>query len=387
MSASRRNLRIGIVAGEVSGDQLGAGLLQALQARGVSVDCEGIGGEHMIDRGCRSLYPIERLSVIGFTEALSRYRELAGIRRALYRRFCANPPDVFIGIDAPDFNLGLEKDLRRAGVRTMHYVSPTVWAWRGYRIRLIRQAVDHMLTLFPFEESYYRAQRVPVTFVGHPLADQIPDHVDAGVCRKALGLPLDAPVVALLPGSRGSELNHHAELFVRTAQWLHTRHPGVQFAVPFVNAALQQIFERAIVQCGAQGLSFTAVRGRSREVMGAADVVLLASGTATLEAALLKRAMVVTYKVPLLSQWLIRLLSQVKLYAMVNNLAGREVAPELMQENAVPEKLGQAVEEFLLHPEKVQEARDVFAAIHQQLRGGGSARAAEAVLALAGAGA
>ena len=379
-------MRIGIVAGEVSGDLLGAGLLAALKRRGVELECVGIGGPRMIAEGCRSLFPMERLSIMGFDEAFARVREILAIRRELREHFLRQPPHVFVGIDAPDFNLELESRLRGAGVRTVHYVSPTVWAWRRYRLRKIRKAVDCMLTLFPFESEFYRRAGVPVTFVGHPMADEITDTTDPQEYSGRLGLPLDATIVALLPGSREAELKAHADLFVRSAQWLARRRP-LHFVVPFVNERTRALFERALERNGARGLSLTPLAGRSREAMAAADAVLLASGTAALEAALLARPMVVTYKVSLLSQLLIRLFSHVKLYSMPNHLAGRALVPELMQRDAVPEKLGAAVEGFLANPTKAEEIRRACRDIHAQLKTGANERAADAVLALAGFGA
>jgi len=284
------------VAGEVSGDVLGAGLIRELKKRLPNVEFEGIAGPRMQRDGCTSLYPMDALTVMGF-EALERVPQILRIRRELAQRFLANPPDLFIGIDAPDFNLGLERRLRDGGVRTVHYVSPTVWAWRRWRIHKIKRAVDHMLALFPFEEDFYRQRSVPVTFVGHPLADVIPMRYDQGAVRKELGLPLDRRIVALLPGSRMSELRRLADVFVQTALWLYRRHPELHFVAPFASEQTKAVFEQAIERHAAQALPITVQSFRSREAMGAADIVLCASGTATLEAALLGRPMVVTYRV------------------------------------------------------------------------------------------
>lgn len=377
-----RNLRIGVVAGEVSGDLLGAGLLRALKRRFGDIEIEGIGGSEMIAQGCRSLFPLEKLAVMGFTEVLGRYREIRGIQQKLIQHFRAHPPDVFIGIDAPDFNLGLEEPLRRAGIPTVHYVSPTVWAWRGYRIRRIRRAVDHMLTLFPFEADYYRRQGVPVTCVGHPMADQIPDEVDRGDYRARLKLDADATIVALLPGSRVSELEAHADLFVLTAAWLHERHPDYRFVVPLVSRETRIIFEDAIKRHEAWDLPITRMFGHGRAAMAAADIVLLASGTAATEAMLLKRLMVVTYKVSFFSQLLFRLFAHVKLYSMPNNLAGRELVPERVQRRARPEVLGQEIENLLADGVRAEEIYRVFREQHAELRRNADESAANAVLAL-----
>lgn len=379
--ASRSVTRIGIVAGEASGDFLGAGLIREIKKRLPTASFEGIGGPQMQTMGCRSLFPMDRLSVIGF-EGLEKYPEILGIRNKLVDHFLSNPPDLFIGVDVPDFNLGLEERLKVAGISTMHYVSPTVWAWRGYRIRKIRRAVDHMLTLFPFEASYYRKHHVPVTFVGHPLADQINDRSSTASMRRALHLPTKGAVVALLPGSRRSELKRHAELFVKTAIWLHKRHSNIHFVAPFVSPATRAIFEEALYRQGAWFLPVTIVANQSRDAMAAADIVLLASGTATLEAALLKKPMVVTYKMSWLSYLLVLPFLNVKLYALPNILAGRKIVPELMQRDATPEKLGQAVENYFTHRDKTRSLRAVLSDIHRSLRRHADARAAEAVIRL-----
>ncbi|MHB8533860.1 MAG: lipid-A-disaccharide synthase [Sulfuricaulis sp.] len=372
---------MGIVAGEASGDSLGAGLMRALKKRLPHISFEGIGGPQMQAQGCRSLYAMEQLSIIGF-ESINKYPEILGIRNKLAEHFLSNPPDLFVGIDVPDFNLGIEYRLKLRGVQTMHYVSPTVWAWRGYRIRKIKRAVDHMLTLFPFEANYYRKHQVPVTFVGHPLADQMSEKYDKVFIRHALHLPADGVIVALLPGSRMSELKQHADLFVKTALWLHRRHPEIHFVAPFVSAETRAVFEKALYRHGAWFLPLTIVANRSRDAMAASDIVLLASGTATLEAALLKKPMVVTYRMSWLSYLLIRPFLHVDLYALPNILAGRRLVPELMQHQAVAEKLGAAVEYYLSHPEKMKSVQASLAEIHRSLRRNADVRAAEAVIRL-----
>jgi lipid-A-disaccharide synthase len=371
-------VRIGIVAGEASGDLLGAGLMRALKELLPAVSFEGIGGPLMQAEGCRSLYPMEQLSLIGF-ESVGKYPELLGMRQKLAAHFLVNRPDVFIGIDVPDFNLGLEQKLRSACILTVHYVSPTVWAWRSYRIRKIRRAVDHMLTLFPFEAKYYRKHHVPVTFVGHPLADKIADKCDARGMRHKLKIPLEGKTVALLPGSRMSELTRHAELFVKTAIWLHERNKDIQFIAPFVDKETKAVFDDALYRLGAWFLPIKTVVGNSRDTMAASDVILLASGTATLEAALLKKPMVVTYKVSWLSFLLIKLFVHVKLFALPNILAGRKLVPEFMQRDATPEKLGGAVEDYLLHPQKTKSVQTALADIRSSLRCNADTKAAEAV--------
>jgi len=358
---------------------LGAGLIRALRERMPGVSFEGIGGAQMMALGCRSLFPMEQLSIIGL-EAVGKYPEINSLRNKLADHFLKNPPNLFIGIDVPDFNLVLEEKLKSAGILTMHYVSPTVWAWRGYRIHRIKRAVNHMLTLFPFEASFYRRHHVPVTFVGHPLADQIQEKYDVAALRRQLHLPSKGKVVALLPGSRLSELKRHADLFVKTALWLHKRHPDMHFVAPFVSAETREVFERALYRHGAWFLPLTIVTHHSREAMAASDIVLLASGTATLEAALLKKPMVVTYKMSWLSYLLIRPFLHVNLYALPNILAGRALVPEFMQSKAVPETLGKAVELYMAQPDKAKSVRKALADIHHTLRRKANKRAADAAI-------
>ena len=374
-------VRIGIVAGEASGDLLGAGLMRALKELLPAVSFEGIGGPLMQAEGCRSLYPMEQLSIIGF-ESVGKYPEILGMRQRLTAHFLVNRPDIFIGIDVPDFNLGLEQKLKSACILTVHYVSPTVWAWRSYRIRKIRRSVDHMLTLFPFEAKYYQKHHVPVTFVGHPLADRIADKCDIRGIRRKLKIPLARVTVALLPGSRMSELTRHAELFVKTAIWLYERNKDIQFIAPFIDSETKAVFDDALYRFGAWFLPIKTVIGNSRETMAASDVVMLASGTATLEAALLKKPMVVTYKVSWLSFLLIKLFVHVKLFALPNILAGRKLVPEFMQGDATPEKLGGAVEDFLLHPQKAKTVQKALADMRRSLRCNANEGAAKVVCSL-----
>ncbi|OGI68989.1 MAG: lipid-A-disaccharide synthase [Candidatus Muproteobacteria bacterium RBG_16_60_9] len=374
-------LKIGIVAGETSGDQLAAGLMRELKSRLPGVQFEGIGGPRMQAEGCVCLADMDRLSVIGL-EGLVNIPGALLTRRRLTAHFLAQRPKLYIGVDAPDFNLSVEARLRAAGVTTVHYVSPTVWAWRGYRIRKIRRAVDRMLALFPFEEEFYRTHDVPVTFVGHPLADAIPLTYDAAAVRRQLGLPIDRTLIALLPGSRLGELKRHAELFVHTAQWLHERHPRLHFVAPFVSIATQTLFNDAIARSGACGLPLTQLSGHSREALAASDVALLASGTATLEAAMLRKPMVVTYRVSRLSEMLIRLFAHVRMYALPNLLAGRMLVPELIQDDATAEKLGAAVEAYIAHPEQAESVQVALADMHASLRQNADARAADAVMAI-----
>ena len=373
-------IRIGIVAGEVSGDQLGSNLIKAIKQHLPDAEFVGIAGPGMIAQGCRSLFSIDSLSVMGFIDVLAKLRHILQIRKQLVDYFIANPPDIFIGVDAPDFNLGVEQRLKQVGIPTVHYVSPTVWAWRGYRIKKIHKSVDHMLTLFPFEASYYHDHNIPVTFVGHPLAELIEEHPDKRAYRERLGLPQDRTLVALLPGSRRSELQRHADVFVQTIQWLHRRHPDYYYVIPFVNAALRSIFHQAIERHGASDVPLTELEGHSRDAMAAADIVLLASGTATMEAALLRRPMVVTYKVSWPNFLLIKFFSHVDLYAMPNNLAGRELVPEYVQSDAVPEKMGAEIVSLLEDESRKKDIVTELGKMYHELKRNASANAATAVL-------
>ena len=375
-------VRIAVVAGEMSGDQLGAGLLRALKQRMPDARFEGVGGPRMTAEGCRSLQPFEMLSVMGVTEIAGRLLKLIRIRRELVRHFLANPPDLFIGIDSPGFNLGLAERLKRAGIPTVQYVSPQVWAWRSYRINKIRRAVDRVLTLFPFETAFYKRHKVPASFVGHPLADEYVGGADRAALRKKLHLSADKTLIALLPGSRVSELKAHADLFVRTALWLYTRNPQLRFIAPFVNRGTRLIFEAAIKRHGAWDLPITRLHGHSRDALGAADIALLASGTAALEAMLLKRPMVVTYKMSWLSALLIKSFAHVKFFSMPNHLAGRLLVPEYLQRDAQPEILGRAVERGLQATAETEGTLKTFEKLAKTLRRGADERAARAVLAV-----
>lgn len=360
---------------------IGAGLIRSLRARVPDAVFEGVAGPLMIAAGCHAWQPMERLSVMGLVEVLGRYRELRALRAELIRRLCADPPDAFVGIDAPDFNLGLEARLRAAGIPTVHYVSPTVWAWRRGRLQTIARAVDLMLTLFPFEAEFYREHAVAVSYVGHHLADAIPEHTDTRAARAALGLEEAGELIALLPGSRESEVGRLAEVFVQAAHWCAQRRPGVRFAAPFASRATRAQFEAALARH--PGLSCALFDGRSREVMAAADAMLLASGTATLEAMLLKRPMVVAYRLAPLTYWLARRLLYIKRYALPNLLAGEALVPEFVQKAATPAALGAALLDLLAAPpERTRQLQARFGELHRALRRDANERAAEAVLAL-----
>ncbi len=378
-------LRVGIVANEASGDLLGAALVRELTRLVPGLQCTGVAGPAMQAAGCTTLFPLERLSVMGLTEVLGHLRELLRLRRQLLDHFLSDPPAVFIGIDAPDFNLGLERRLRARGIPTVHLVSPTVWAWREGRVKGVRAAVDLLLCIFPFEEGFLRRHGVPARYVGHPLADEIPLAVDRGAARAALGLPADGALVALLPGSRGSEMSRLAVPFIETAVRLHAARPGLGFVVPLVNARLRAEFSAQLARI-APALPVTLVDGQSRAAITAADCVLTASGTATLETLLLKRPMVVAYRVHPLTYRLLRLLRMVKVpyAAMANLLAGRELAPEFLQGRCRAELLAPAVLAFLDDPARVAEVTAEYARIHAGMRHDAARTAALAVLELIG---
>ena len=372
-------MRIAIVAGEPSGDQLGAGLLQALKSRLGNVTAEGIGGPALMAAGLMSHYPMERLSVMGFVEAAGRVPELVLQRHRLASALLRKSPDVFVGIDSPDYNLALERRLKAAGIPTVHYVSPSVWAWRRYRVRKIALSVDSLLALFPFEAEFYRGHGVPVRFVGHPLADQVGMESDQSMARRGLGIPLEQEIVAVLPGSRVSEVSRLVAPMLGAIRWLLERRPRLRVLVPVVRGIAGEKVRRSVAQLG-QGLPVSLVEGRSLEVMTAADVVMLASGTAALESMLVKRPMVVAYRLSNISAWVIRRLAAVEQFSLPNLLAGRALVPELLQDDAVPEKLGHAVLGYLDNPGRARALREEFARLHRLLRCGANDRVAEAVL-------
>jgi len=374
-------LRIGIVAGEASGDILGAGLLAELKQRFPDIEIEGIGGELMQAEGCHSLYPMERLSVMGLVEVLGRLRELLGIRRSLVSHFTEQRPDLFIGIDAPDFTLNLEGKLRLAGIPTVHYVSPSVWAWRSKRVFKILKTTDLMLTLFPFEAKFYQRHAMPVEFVGHPLANMIPVEPDQAAARADLNLPYDQKIVALMPGSRGGELKYLAEPFLDTARWLLKRNADLVFVMP---AANQERFDylRALIDLHYSDLPVKLVLKRSREVLTAADAVLIASGTATLEALLLKKPMVVAYRMAPVTYMILSRLVSSQYISLPNLLADAPLVPEILQNDVRPEILGPAIEQALIDSDEQSVLKQRFYQIHLQLRQDASRKAVDAIVRL-----
>jgi len=378
MLHSDKPLCIALVAGEASGDTLGAGLIKALKLRFPQARFIGIGGPRMLAEGMQSQVPMERLSVMGLVEVLGRLRELLRIRRELVSYLKGECPDVFIGIDAPDFTLNVEQQLRDAGIATVHYVSPSVWAWREKRVLGIQKSTDLMLTLFPFEEDVYRRHGVSVRCVGHTLADQIPLQPDRQAARDVLGLPVNKRIVALLPGSRNGELRKLGLLFLHTAAWCLQREPELLFIMPCASVERRLQMDAILAESGLE-LPLTLFDGQAHEVLAASDAVLIASGTATLEAMLFKRPMVVAYRMAGLTFKILKRLVKVGFVSLPNLLAGREVAPEFLQDAATPEAMGAALLERLLPTQEREATQEVFIELHHSLRRDADHAAADAI--------
>ncbi len=378
-----------MIAGETSGDMLGVALMQAIRRRCPQARFEGIGGPRMLAEGFHSFFPMERLSVMGFIEPLGRLPELLHIKKSLVRHFQQSPPDVFIGIDSPGFNLRIEQELHDLGIRTVHYVSPSVWAWGQKRIHKIARAVDLVLALFPFETAIYEQHQVPVRFVGHPLADTIA--LDAGDAlhrqraREALGLNADGRVIALLPGSRRDEINRLGAIFIATALRCLGQNPTLRFVIPCANAERRaQVL--ALLQAQGAGDQFMVFEGNSHQAMQAADLVLLASGTATLEAMLLRRPMVVCYRLASLTWMLASRMLKVPYVSLPNLLAAQRLVPEFLQDEVTPERLAGALQDWLDQPGRQAELLERFAQIHHTIRRDASSQAADAIVSLVEAG-
>ena len=371
------NLRIALVAGEASGDILGAGLMRALKAQHPAVEFIGVGGPLMQAEGLTSYFPMERLSVMGLVEVLGRLRELLARRKLLIQTLIEEKPDVFVGIDAPDFTLNIELKLRQAGIKTVHYVSPSVWAWRQKRVLTIREGCDLMLTLLPFEAKFYEEQGVPVRFVGHTLADAIPLQADRSAARAELGLP-DGPLVALMPGSRGGEVGRLASVFFDAAERLQALKPGVRFVLPCASPQRRAQIETLLE---GRNLPLTLLDGQSHLALAACDAVLIASGTATLEALLYKRPMVVAYRLAPLTFWILKRMVKSPYISLPNLLAQRLLVPELLQDDATPEALAQTLLPLI---DGGEEQTRGFDDIHRTLRRDASNQAADAVLTLIG---
>lgn len=377
--STAKPLRIALVAGEASGDTLGAGLIRALKQAHPHTEFIGIGGPRMLAEGMQSRVPMERLSVMGLVEVLGRLRELLRIRKELVAWLLEQQPDVFIGIDAPDFTLGVERKLRDAGIATVHYVSPSVWAWREKRVLGIQKSTDLMLTLFPFEEDVYRRHQVAVRCVGHTLADEIPLHPDREAARATLGIPSETRLLALMPGSRNGELRKLGLLFLRTAAWCLERQPQLRFVMPCANPERKAQMQAIIAESGIE-LPLELLDGQAHQALAACDAVLIASGTATLEAMLFKRPMVVAYRMAGLTFRILKRLVKVGHVSLPNLLAKREVVPEFLQDAATPEAMGPALLQLLAPTDARAETLATFMQLHELLRRNADQAAAEAVL-------
>ena len=373
-------LRVGMVAGEASGDLLAAHLIAALKAKRPDIEFAGIGGPRMMAEGFESHFPMEKLSVRGYAEALRHYREIMNIRGRLVKGMLQDRPDLFIGVDSSDFNLGIERKLKDAGIPAIHYVSPSVWAWRRWRVRRIARSVNRILVMFPFEEPLYKAVGVPVTYVGHPLADIIPFEPPKDESRAALRLPSGKLIVALLPGSRRSELKYMADAFVLAAHRFRQEVHDVHFVVPMVTRETRELFERAIHVNQRTDLPLTLLFGHSHEALAAADIALVASGTATLETALFKTPMVIAYRQSPITWALMRQMVYLPYVGMPNILAGERLVPELLQDEATPANLAGALVSLLRDTEARKRQVERFREFHQLLRQNTAEKAADAIL-------
>ncbi|MGX9417123.1 lipid-A-disaccharide synthase [Vibrio sp. WJH972] len=374
-------IKIGIVAGELSGDVLGEGLIRSIKQRYPNAEFVGIGGPKMMAQGCKSLFDMEELSVMGLVEVLGRIRRLFKVKADLIEHFTQNPPDLFIGIDAPDFNLRLERDLKDSGIKTVHYVSPSVWAWRQKRIYKIAKATDLVLAFLPFEKAFYDRFQVPCEFIGHTLADAIPLHSDQKEAQDTLNLDSSKRWLAVLPGSRGSELKMLSEPFIKTCQQLHQQHPDLGFVVALVNQKRREQFELAW-KTFAPELEFTLVNDTARTVITASDVVLLASGTVALECMLVNRPMVVGYKVNAVTAFLAKRLVKTKFVSLPNILADEELVKEYLLEECTVDNLSSEVSRLLTNDN--QQLQTKFTELHQLIRKDADQQAAQAVLKLIG---
>lgn len=374
------SLRIALVAGEASGDLLGAGLVRALLERFPDAQFAGIGGPSMTDLGFEAWWPSERLSVMGLVEVLRHLPQLLKLRRELVERVAAWKPDVFVGIDAPDFNLGVERRLKARGIRTVHYVSPSVWAWRESRAAKMGLSADRVLCLFPMEPPIYARHGVEARFVGHPLAEAFAPRPDRAAARRALDLPGSARVLALLPGSRRGEIARLAEPFVLAARQLAHAVPGLRVVAPMANSACRDAFIAVLERCRMRG-HVEVLEGRAHEALVASDVVLVASGTATLEALLAKRPMVVGYRLNPLTHFIVRSFGLLKVsrYSLPNVLAGEDLVPELMQDACTPEALADAALRYLRDPALAEALLPKYVRIHATLKKDASREAAAAI--------
>ena len=374
-------IRIGLVAGEASGDNLGAGLIRELIKYNEEIQVEGIGGIKLSELGMNILYPMERLSVMGFTEVLGRYRELKKMRNDLIEYFINNPPDVFIGVDAPDFNLGLEEDLRNKGIKTVHYVSPSVYAWREYRVKNIKKSVDLMLNLFPFESDIYKKHRVINRYVGHPLADKIKSVDDVSLSRKELNIASDKVVIALLAGSRASEIKKLTKPLLQAALLSKKTNNNLCFTSSFINEKSLKQFN-SIKKNVAPELEVITFVDKTHAVMSASDIIVLASGTATLEAMLFNKPMIVVYRLSWLTHLIVKMLARIPYASLPNILAGKRIVPEYLQYQCTAGNISNELNSLLSSGEKKDEMKRNFSGLSDQLRKGADKQAAKAVMEL-----
>jgi lipid-A-disaccharide synthase len=372
-------IRIGLVAGEASGDNLGAGLIDELKNNVDNVLVEGVGGEKLAESGMKLLYPMELLSVMGFTEVLGRYKELKKMRNDLIEYFIKNPPDVFIGIDAPDFNLFLEKSLREAGIKTIHYVSPSIYAWREYRVKKIKESVDLMLNLFPFESEIYKKHNIQNKYVGHPLADKIGDEINSDVAKKELSLPMNKTIVALLPGSRLSEIKKIAAPLIKAAKISKEINNNLHFVSSLVNEKSMKLFEE-IRKEAAPDLIVDVHVDKTHQTMASSDIIMLASGTATLEAMLFNKPMIVAYRLSWLTHLIVKLLAKIPYASLPNILANKRIVPEYLQYQCTAENLSNELNNLLNSKEKIESIKSEFSGLTKELRQGANKQAARAVL-------
>ncbi|MGO2007385.1 lipid-A-disaccharide synthase [Vreelandella alkaliphila] len=375
--------RVYIVAGELSGDILGAGLMHELKLRHPNIEFRGLGGPRMEAQGLTSRFPLETLSVMGLVEVIKHLPELIRVRRTLREEALAWQPDIMIGIDAPDFNIGLEKQLRAAGLKTAHYVSPSVWAWRQGRVKKIAKAVDGMLTLLPFEADFYHQHQVPVAFVGHPLADELPLENDRQAARQILALPAQAPVLAILPGSRGNEIRFLGDTFLRAAELLCQRNESLHVVIPAATRQRYQEITQLLASYPTLSERVMLLDGQAREAMVASDAVLLASGTAALEAMLCHRSMLVAYKMAPITHWLAKRLVKTEWISLPNLIAQEGIVPELIQDAASPETIADRLDEMLNNAQARNAMEARFADMHRALQRNASQRAAQAITSLA----
>ena len=385
--------KIAIVAGEASGDLLGSHLIRALKAQRSDLTFIGIAGPKMIGEGTTSLFPIEKLSVRGYVEVLKHLYGLLKLRKSLLKQLLAEKPDIFIGVDAPDFNFWLERKLKKHSIPTIHYVSPSIWAWRGGRMGKIKRAVSHVLALFPFEPALYEKAGVAVTYVGHPLADELPLKPSKTAAREILKIEKNKLVIAMLPGSRQSEVKQHADLLIKTAKIISKENQNSQFLVPLITRETRQLFETTLYNnishnqanlnnedTPDERLDLDILFGHAHDAMEAADIVIVASGTATLEAALLKKPMVITYRMPAISWQILKRMRYQPYVGLPNILAGKFLVPELLQHDATPQKLADAVASLLSDDAYLKEINQEFTTIHHNLRQNSAKKAAEVVL-------